>query len=141
MVWVGGLALALGGIFLVKYSIEQGLLGPEVRILLGVLAGLTMIGIGELARRKSLSDRIAGLDADYIPPTLTGAGIISLFASIYAGYALYDLFPGFVTFALLVAIAVGALALSLRHGASLALMGLVGSLLVPGLVSTNQPSA
>ena len=27
-VWVGGLALALGGIFLVRYSIEQGLLGP-----------------------------------------------------------------------------------------------------------------
>ena len=26
-VWVGGLALALGGIFLVRYSIEQGLLG------------------------------------------------------------------------------------------------------------------
>ena len=28
-VWVGGLALALGGIFLVRYSIEQGLLGPR----------------------------------------------------------------------------------------------------------------
>jgi uncharacterized membrane protein len=27
-VWVGGLALALGGIFLVRFSIEQGLLGP-----------------------------------------------------------------------------------------------------------------
>ena len=30
VVWVGGLALALGGIFLVRYSIEQGLIGPEI---------------------------------------------------------------------------------------------------------------
>jgi uncharacterized membrane protein len=28
VVWIGGLALALGGIFLVRYTIEQGLLGP-----------------------------------------------------------------------------------------------------------------
>src|SRR5215831_9614402 len=27
-VWIGGVALALGGIFLVKYSIEAGLIGP-----------------------------------------------------------------------------------------------------------------
>jgi HAMP domain-containing protein len=27
-VWVGGVAVVLGGIFLVRYSIEQGLLGP-----------------------------------------------------------------------------------------------------------------
>src|ERR1039458_7079735 len=32
VVWIGGLALALGGIFLVRYSIEQGLIGPGVRI-------------------------------------------------------------------------------------------------------------
>ncbi|ODN70938.1 hypothetical protein A6302_01710 [Methylobrevis pamukkalensis] len=28
-VWVGGIALALGGVFLVRYSIEAGLLGPR----------------------------------------------------------------------------------------------------------------
>ncbi|MBN9000434.1 MAG: DUF2339 domain-containing protein, partial [Rhizobiales bacterium] len=31
-VWVGGLALALGAIFLVRYSIDAGWLGPQVRI-------------------------------------------------------------------------------------------------------------
>ena len=39
VVWVGGVALALGGIFLVRYTIEQGLIGPRVRIVLGALAG------------------------------------------------------------------------------------------------------
>jgi uncharacterized membrane protein len=37
VVWVGGVALALGGIFLVRYTIEQGLIGPGVRIALGAL--------------------------------------------------------------------------------------------------------
>src|SRR5262249_15066743 len=37
VVWVGGIALALGGIFLVRYTIQQGLIGPRVRIALGAL--------------------------------------------------------------------------------------------------------
>ncbi len=36
-VWVGGLALALGGVLLVRYSIEQGVFGPGVRVALGAL--------------------------------------------------------------------------------------------------------
>ena len=35
VVWVGGLTLALGGFFMVRYSIEAGLLGPGVRTMLG----------------------------------------------------------------------------------------------------------
>src|SRR5580700_1490509 len=34
VVWVGGVALALGGIFLVRYTIQEGLIGPGVRIFL-----------------------------------------------------------------------------------------------------------
>ena len=37
VVWVGGLALALGGVFMVRYSIEQGWIGPGVRVALGAL--------------------------------------------------------------------------------------------------------
>lgn len=58
VVWVGGLTLALGGFFMVRYSIEAGLLGPEVRVLLGGLFALALLAVGEFARRKeSLSDR------------------------------------------------------------------------------------
>ena len=38
MVWVGGVALALGGFFLVRYSIEQGWFGPGMRVFLGAPA-------------------------------------------------------------------------------------------------------
>src|SRR3954470_3313487 len=52
VVWVGGLTLALGGFFLVRYSIEQGLLGPGVRVLLGGLFALALLAAGEWTRRK-----------------------------------------------------------------------------------------
>ena len=34
VVWVGGVALALGGVFLVTYAVEQGFVGPGVRVTL-----------------------------------------------------------------------------------------------------------
>ncbi len=52
VVWVGGIALALGGIFLVRYSIEQGLIGPAVRVMLGALLALVLIVAGEWQRRS-----------------------------------------------------------------------------------------
>ena len=48
-VLVGGLALALGGIFLVRYSIEQGLFGPGLRVICGLLLALALLGTGLLA--------------------------------------------------------------------------------------------
>src|SRR5262245_10015886 len=50
-VWVGGLALALGGVLLVRYSIEQGIFSPGVRVLLGVVFSLALLAAGELSRR------------------------------------------------------------------------------------------
>jgi uncharacterized membrane protein len=52
-VWVGGLALALGGIFLVRYSVEQGLLGPPVQVTLGALLALALVAAGEWAAGAS----------------------------------------------------------------------------------------
>ena len=60
VVWIGGLALALGGIFLVQYSIEAGLIGPKVRIFLGGLLATALIAAGEWTRRREFS---VGLDA------------------------------------------------------------------------------
>ena len=47
VVWVGGLALALGGFFLVRYSVQQGLIGPGVRVMLGALLASALIAVGE----------------------------------------------------------------------------------------------
>lgn len=50
-VWVGGLALGLGGLLLVRYSIEQGFFGPGARIVMGALFAAALIAAGEWFRR------------------------------------------------------------------------------------------
>ena len=47
VVWIGGLTLALGGFFMVRYSIEAGLLGPGVRTILGGLFALALLWLLE----------------------------------------------------------------------------------------------
>lgn len=78
VVWVGGIALALGGIFLVRYSIEAGLFGPGLRVFFGALLAAALVGLGELARRREI---ISGLDKlptkAHIPSILTAAGTTS----------------------------------------------------------------
>ena len=61
VVWIGGLTLALGGFFMVRYSIEAGLLGPGVRILLGgaVRAGAAGRRRMDAAQGKHLRHRRA----------------------------------------------------------------------------------
>ena len=134
MVWVGGVTLALGGAFLVKYSIEQQWLGPLVRIALGLLLGLALTALGEVARRRVLGGPQA-------PTALAAAGIATVFASIYAAHGLYHLVPALVAFAGLALTAAFALLLSTRHGPFMAGLGLIGGFAVPLLVSTGQPSA
>ncbi len=43
-VWVGGLALALGGLFLIRYSIEAGIFGPAERLMMAFLLGVVLVG-------------------------------------------------------------------------------------------------
>src|SRR4029450_4481120 len=57
--WVGGIALALGGILLVRYSIEQGLFGPGLRVIMGAVLALVLVGLGELGRRREIIPGVA----------------------------------------------------------------------------------
>ena len=45
-VWVGGVALALGGLFLVRYTIEAGIFGPRVRLTMAALFGMLLVAAG-----------------------------------------------------------------------------------------------
>ena len=140
-VWLGGLALALGGVFLVKHSIEQGYLTPEVRILLGALFSTALLAAGEFLRRHDINAEIAGISGAYIPGAITAAGIMTGFATVYAAYAIYQFLDATAAFVLLAAVSFSALAFSSIHGPALAAMGLAGSYVTPMLVSTDDPRA
>lgn len=141
LILAGGIVLAFGVGFLIKYSIEEGLLGPLARVLIGGALGLGLIVFGEMARHRSFGRVAAVIREDALPPTLTSAGLLALFTSCYGAYALYDLLPPLIAFALLAAIAFGAIALSLIHGPLIGSLGLAGAYAVPLLVSNNDTSA
>ncbi len=139
-VWAGGLALALGGVFLVRYSIESGLLGPGVRLSLAALFGLLLMAAGELVRRKALPQAAALYANAMVPGILTAAGAVALFGAIYAAHGIYDFIGPATAFILLAITAFAVLGLSLLHGQALAGLGLAGSMLTPLLVSSTSPS-
>ncbi len=128
-VWLGAIALALAGIFLVRYAIDQGWLVPTVRVSLGLVLGLGLLGSGERARHLPR-----------IGEALSAAGVAVMMASFYAATQLYALLPpgaGFLLMGLTALVGVG---LSLRQGPIVAVVGLVGGYSTPILVgSADRP--
>lgn len=139
-VWVGGVALAFGGIFLVRYSIEAGLLGPAARLTLASIFGLLLMGAGEIVRRRALP-KISELYANaMIPGALTAAGTVTLLGTVFAAHAFYEFIGPGTAFVLMALVSLSTVALSLLHGQALAGLGLLGSLVTPALIVTPEPN-
>lgn len=139
-VWVGGVAIALGALLLVRYSIEAGFFGPAARVALGLILAAALVGAGEwLRQREAAPGSLAGVPGAYIPGVLTGAGIIAAFGAIYAAHALYGFIGPGVAFVALGATGILAMLAAILHGPGLAGLGLVGSLAAPLLVESQDP--
>ncbi|MCD2181091.1 DUF2339 domain-containing protein [Rhizobium sp. GN54] len=138
-VWVGGLALALGGVFMVKYAVESGVLSPAVRLALAALFGLVLVAAGEVIRRRGQPAEAVPFGNAMIPGVLTAAGALTLFGVTYAAHGFYGFIGAPLSFLTLAAIALATIALSLLHGQALAGLGLLGSMATPLLVSTAEP--
>lgn len=128
-VWLGGACIALASFFLVKYSIDEGLLGPAMRVVLGILLGVALLVGGDFMRRRSAT----------IGQALTAAGVAALYASLFASVALYQLVAPALAFAILAALTFVAIGLALRHGPFVGLVGLAGGFVTPAVVSTGEP--
>lgn len=138
-VWVGGLALALGAIFLVRYSIDAGLIGPGVRIALAAAFSIALLAGGEWLRRSPRVTAFSAIPAANIPGILTAAGTVGLFATAYGAYALYGMIGPAMAFLLLAAIGLGTMAAAALHGPWLSGLGLVGAHVAPLLVASTKP--
>src|SRR5690606_33889061 len=139
-VWVGGLALALGGIFLVRYSIEAGIFGPGARLAMATVLGLVLLAGGEFIRRRGLQVAAGGVNPAHVPGILTAAGAFVLFGVVYAAHGIYGFIGPAAAFMLLGVIGIATIAAALVHGQTLAGLGLLGSLATPVLVASNAPN-
>ncbi len=135
-VWIGGVAIAIGGLLFVKYAYDNGLISPPLQIFLGLLLAAGLIFAGDRLHRKTPPTA----EPNYVPAALSAAGLATAFGSIYAAYALYELVGPTTDFIGLAVVGLGALALSLRQGPLIAALGILGSYVTPMMISTPNPS-
>ena len=139
-VWTGGIALALGALLLVRYSVEQGLFGPAARIGLGLLTSLGLIAGGEVLRRRLRAAEPAPGPRPDIPAMVTAAGIVALFGTIFAAHAVYRFLGPASAFVGLGLTGLAAMVAALLHGPALAGIGLVGAMAAPLLAGGKGAS-
>ena len=123
-VWIGAVALALAGAFLVKYSWDNQLLSPATRLWLAAAFGVGLVVAAFPLHAKT--DRVAAGCA--------AAGVSTLYGVVFAASGVYEFLGPGVAFVLMAVVTAGAVGLSLRFGAFVALLGLVGGFLTPALI-------
>jgi uncharacterized membrane protein len=140
-IWVGGISLVFAGFFLVRYTIEAGLLGPAARSVIATIFAFAMIAMSEFGGR--LPKIGASFTADpRVAQSLAGAGVATLYGTLYMAAEIYGLIGVPTAFVLVVLTTAIAFALSLRHGPPTALMGLIGGFAAPwvaGMGASNLP--
>lgn len=129
-IWAGGISLVFAGFFLVRFTIDAGLLGPGARSILATLFALLMIAASELGGRLPKVGNAFRADPR-VGQALAGAAIATLYGTLYMASEIYGLVPLPASFILVVTVTGLAFALALRHGPPTALMGLVGGFLAP----------
>lgn len=134
-VWIGSVSLIFAAFFLVKYSIEFGWLGPVARVSLGGLFAAGLLAAGQfISKRPELPNALR------ISQGLVGAGLVGLYVSLYAAINLYGLLPPVIGFAGMSVVTAMAVILSLKHGQPIAVFGLIGGLLTPALIGSEEPN-
>ncbi|WP_394841735.1 DUF2339 domain-containing protein [Pendulispora brunnea] len=127
--WLGGIALFVGLAFFLRYSIQENLIAPPLRVGLGGIVGAVALFGGAYLRSK----------ADRAGQAISGSGVAILYASLYAARTLYDLLPVSVTFAGMALVTVAAGLLAVRKDAPmLAILGLLGGFMTPFLLSAGD---
>lgn len=129
--WIAGFAAVLGFFYFIRYSIENGLLGPVARLTAATLGGLLLTGAGCLLHYKQ---NVA--NHQRIGEALLGAGIAALYFAAYALAKIYQLAPESVSFALMCGITAASIGLTLTVGGqTTAVLALIGGFLTPALTA------
>lgn len=95
---VGAVVVVIGIAMFIALGVDRGWfsMSPQMRCVLGAVFGLSMLGIGEVARRKVGAMAAVGAFA---------AGLGTLYVTIFAAYGILDLFGEEVAFGLMAMVA------------------------------------
>jgi uncharacterized membrane protein len=123
----GGVVTLLGVVFFFVLAANRGWIGPGIRIACGATASGLVFGSGFWLRRR-FGETFSSLAA-------VGAGIAGGYATLLAAASLYDMVSKPVALVLAAVIAAVGLATSLAWSSeTVAGLGLVGAMVVPGML-------
>lgn len=115
-----------------KYTIEHDLISPLTRIILGYIAGISLLGFGIKLKKKYES----------YSAVLVSGSIAILYFITFFGYSLYGLFPQLFAFGLMLIFTAFAVVASINYNKQIiAHIGLVGAYAVPFLLSNDSGNA
>ena len=129
MTWVGAIAVVIGAGFFFKYAIEQGWIGPETRVLIGITGGVACFVGGVIGMRKNY---------DAFAQGMVGAALGILYFSLFASARWYQppVFSDPVAFSGMVLATVAALTFAAVYEAqAAAVLALLGGFLTPIMLS------
>jgi uncharacterized membrane protein len=130
--WVGGLALFMGVSFFLKYSFEQNLIPPWIRVAIGLVLGVGLIVGGSFVRRRQYL---------VTAQTLVATGLVVLYAVSFAARSLYHLINTPTLFLAMCGVTIAAFVLAIRLDAKVvAILGVLGGFLTPHLVGGTRPN-
>ncbi len=125
-----GIAILILGVGIgAKYSIDNDLIGPTVRIILGYLVGLALLGIG--IRLKPKYEKFSAI--------LVSGAMAILYFITFAAFTFYAMMPLALAFVLMVLLTVATVGAALNYNQQIiAHIGLVGAYAVPFLLSEGK---
>jgi uncharacterized membrane protein len=127
---VGGILLALAAIFFFVHAVSVGWITPPMRVAGGVGAGIACIAGGL---------RLRGRGYGWAPDALIGAGLVALYASVWAADKRYHMLSTAGSFPLMALVTALACGLALRLDSLLVvLLGLLGGFATPLLLASGQ---
>lgn len=126
---VGVVAVIVGTGFFLKYAFDNRWVGETGRVILGLIAGLIFLALGERYLRNGYRRFSQGL---------TGGGIALLYLSIYSAFSFYSLIPQVPAFLFMALVTVASITLAVRNNAiSIAMLATLGGFMTPFLLSTK----
>ena len=128
--WVGGFMLFLGVIFAVKYSFENNLIRPEVRIISGVFFALAIIAASFIIKQEKYRTTAN---------TFCGAGLAVLYGVIFSAKYFYEFLPATAAFILMGAVSLASFYLAVfKKTQYIGFLGVATGFLTPLILNTGS---
>ena len=127
---IGIIAILIGVAYFLKLAIDNNWIGPGMRVLIGIAAGIAVVLWSERFRSKG------SVAFSY---SLKAIGIGILYLSLWAASQKYHLVPSSFAFVAMIVVTASTITLALTQNAEiLAVYAMIGGFSTPALVSTGE---